>query len=223
MNLPEGTHIGYIANPLKEGDVQQIITLVGTIRISTSHGQGFILIDQGKLIAAMFSTGIKEYKGKHALEIINAGAPETMELRRFDQAEFKKAAEVCRAEGLMLEEDRIRQDIPNLLDENKLKKILKQPGVVAVSAFSEGFAVYSLGKADFDQVAAMAEDLLRAGMKIATDIKMGTIDQIILETGLGKLIIAPYGDLYLCVYTSPDANLGLIRMTIKILQEETRI
>ena len=69
----------------------------------------------------------------------------------------------------------------------------------------------------------MAEDLLRAGMKIASDIKMGNIDQIILETGLGKLIIAPYGDLYLCVYTAPDANIGLIRMTIKILQEEAGV
>jgi len=223
MNLPDGTHIGYIANPLKEEDVQQIISLVGTIRISTAHGQGFILIDQGKLIGAMFSTGIKDYKGKHALEIINAGAPETMELRRFDDAEFKVAIDVCQAEGLQLEENGTRPDIPDLLDENKLKKILKQPGVIAVSAFSEGFAVYSLGKADFDQVAAMAEDLLRAGMKIASDIKMGNIDQIILETGLGKLIIAPYGDLYLCVYTAPDANIGLIRMTIKILQEEAGV
>jgi len=220
MNLPDGTHIGYIANPLKEEDVQQIIGLVGTIRISTGHGQGFILIDQGKLIGAMFSTGIKDYRGKHALEIINAGAPETMELRRYDETEFKTAADICRTEGLMLEEGGTRSDIPNLLDETKLKKLLKQPGVIAVSAFSEGFAVYSLGEADFDQVAAMAEDLLRAGMKIAADIRMGTIDQIILETGLGKLIIAPYGDLYLCVYTAPDANIGLIRMTLKILQEE---
>ena len=221
MNLPEGTHIGYIANPLKEEDVQQIIGLVGVIRISTSHGQGFILIDQGKLIGAMFSTTIKDYRGKHALEIINAGAPETMRVPAVTmRAEFKTAADVCRTEGLMLEEGGSRPDIPNLLDETKLKKILKQPGVIAVSAFSEGFAVYSLGEADFDQVAAMAEDLLRAGMKIAADIRMGNIDQIILETGLGKLIIAPYGDLYLCVYTAPDANIGLIRMTLKILQEE---
>ena len=218
MNLPEGTHIGDIANPLKEEDVQQIISLVGTIRIATGHGQGFILIDQGKLIGALFSTGIKDYKGKHALEIINAGAPETMELRQYDKAEFKTATDACRMEGLLLEEEGNRPDIPNLLDENKLKKILKQPGVIAVSAFSEGFAVYSLGRADFDQVAAMAEDLLRAGIKIAADIKMGSIDQIILETGLAKLIIAPYGDLYLCVFTAPDANIGLIRMAIKILQ-----
>ena len=105
--------------------------------------------------------------------------------------------------------------IPDLLDESILRKILKQPGVIAVSAFSEGFAVHSLGEADFDQVAAMAEDLLRAGTKIANDIKLGKIDQIILETGSGKIIIAPYGDLYLCVFTGPDANIGLIRMVLK--------
>ena len=97
-----------------------------------------------------------------------------------------------------------------------------QPGVIAVSAFSEGFSVQSLGEADFDQVAAMAEDLLRAGIKIAGDMKIGLIDQIILETDSGKIIIAPYGDLYLCVFTGPDVNLGLIRVVLKSIQSDTR-
>jgi predicted regulator of Ras-like GTPase activity (Roadblock/LC7/MglB family) len=218
MNLPDGTHIGHIANPLQEEDVQRIINLIGAIRITTGRGEGFILIDKGKLIGASFSTETKVYRGNPALEIINAGAPEKMELRQYDDEEFRIAADLCKKEGLLLEEGVSRPGIPDLLDESKLKKILKQPGVIAVSAFSEGFAVRSLGEADFDQVAAMAEDLLRAGTKIAADIKIGNIDQIILETGLGKLIIAPYGDLYLCVYTAPDANIGLIRMAIRILQ-----
>jgi predicted regulator of Ras-like GTPase activity (Roadblock/LC7/MglB family) len=221
MNLPDGTHIGYIANPLKEEDVQQIIGLTGAIQITTGHGQGFILIDQGKLIAASFTTSSRIYKGAQALEIINAGAPENMELRQYNAEEFSTAIDACRKGGmLLLEEPGSQPAISDLLDESKLKKILKQPGVIAVSAFSEGFAVYSLGSADFDQVAAMAEDLLRAGTKIASDIKLGKIDQIILETGSGKLIIAPYGDLYLCVYTDPDANIGLIRMALRILQDQ---
>ena len=68
----------------------------------------------------------------------------------------------------------------------------------------------------------MAEDLLRAGIKIAKDMKIGLIDQIILETNSGKIIIAPYGDLFLCVFTGPDANIGLIRVVLKSLQSDAR-
>ena len=130
--------------------------------------------------------------------------------------------ETCRKEKLLLQDENHIPAIPDLLDESILRKILVQPGVIAVSAFSEGFSVQSLGKADFDQVAAMAEDLLRAGIKIAKDMKIGLIDQIILETNSGKIIIAPYGDLFLCVFTGTDANIGLIRVILKSIQSDVR-
>lgn len=107
---------------------------------------------------------------------------------------------------------------PDSLDIRILERLLNLPGVIAVSAFFEGFAVQSLGPADFDMVAAMAEDLLRAGMKTASNMKIGQFNQIILETSAGKFIITPYGDLYLCIYTGVDANLGLIRVAIKNIQ-----
>ncbi|MDD1661173.1 MAG: roadblock/LC7 domain-containing protein [Methanomicrobiales archaeon] len=110
---------------------------------------------------------------------------------------------------------------PPLLDERMIQKILKQPGVIAVSTFYEGFAVQSAGRADFEQVAANAEDLFRAGKKIAREIDIGPLSQIILETGRGKLVIAPHGDLNVCVFTEPDANLGLIRVAIKSMQVES--
>jgi predicted regulator of Ras-like GTPase activity (Roadblock/LC7/MglB family) len=109
---------------------------------------------------------------------------------------------------------------PPLIDEKALQKVLRQPGVIAVSTFFEGFAVQSVGRADFEQVAANAEDLFRAGKKIAREIDIGPLNQILLETGKGKLIIAPHGDLNIAVFTGPDANLGLIRMAIKGLQVE---
>ena len=109
---------------------------------------------------------------------------------------------------------------PPLLDERMIQKILKQPGVIAVSTFYEGFAVQSAGRADFEQVAANAEDLFRAGKKIAREIELGPLHQIILETGKGKLVIAPYGDLNVCIFTEPDANLGLIRVAIRGMQME---
>lgn len=110
---------------------------------------------------------------------------------------------------------------PPLLDERTIQKILKQPGVIAVSTFFEGFAVQSAGRADFEQVAANAEDLFRAGKKIAREIDIGPLNQIILETGRGKLIIAPYGDLNVCIFTEAEANLGLIRVAIKSMQVDT--
>jgi len=109
---------------------------------------------------------------------------------------------------------------PPLIDERMIQKILKQPGVIAVSTFFEGFAVQSAGRADFEQVAANAEDLFRAGKKIAREIDIGPLNQIILETGKGKLVIAPYGDLNVCIFTEPDANLGLIRVAIRSMQVE---
>ena len=102
-----------------------------------------------------------------------------------------------------------------------IQKILKQPGVIAVSTFFEGFAVQSAGRADFEQVAANAEDLFRAGKKIAREIDIGPLNQIILETGKGKLVIAPHGDLNVCIFTEPDANLGLIRVAIRSMQVDT--
>jgi len=222
MNLPEGTHLGYINNPLQDNDVQRIIGLVGLIKITAHQGEGIILIDKGKIVAASFTSGDKIYSGNGALEVINATTPEKMELHNYTADEYQVAVETCRKEKLLLQDENHIPAIPDLLDESILRKILVQPGVIAVSAFSEGFSVQSLGKADFDQVAAMAEDLLRAGIKIAKDMKIGLIDQIILETNSGKIIIAPYGDLFLCVFTGTDANIGLIRVILKSIQSDVR-
>jgi predicted regulator of Ras-like GTPase activity (Roadblock/LC7/MglB family) len=222
MNLPEGTHLGYINNPLQDTDVQRIIGHLGLIKTTAQQGEGIILIDKGKIIAASFLSGDKLYYGNGALEVINATSPEKMELNSYTADEYQVAVEICRRENLLLQDETHIPTIPDLLDESVLRKILVQPGVIAVSAFSEGFSVQSLGKADFDQVAAMAEDLLRAGIKIAKDMKIGLIDQIILETNSGKIIIAPYGDLFLCVFTGPDANIGLIRVVLKSIQSDVR-
>jgi predicted regulator of Ras-like GTPase activity (Roadblock/LC7/MglB family) len=108
--------------------------------------------------------------------------------------------------------------VSHLLEDKRLLGIQKQPGVLAVIAFFEGFPVKSTGSGDFEQVAAVAEDFMRAGEKIAGDMKMGGLGQITLETGEKKCIIVPYGDLFLCLLTRADTNLGLIRLAIKDLQ-----
>ncbi|MDD5142955.1 roadblock/LC7 domain-containing protein [Methanoregula sp.] len=107
-----------------------------------------------------------------------------------------------------------------LPDEAQLLKIRNQPGVIAVSAFFEGFPVQSVGEEDFEHVAALAEDFLRAGAKVASELGIGSVDQLILETGQNKCIIAPCGDLSLCVLTRSDAQLGLIRVLLRGIQKE---
>ncbi len=121
----------------------------------------------------------------------------------------------------LIADDPSRNDTgPRLLDEARLMKIQNQPGVIAVSAFYEGFPVQSVGRGDFEHVAASAEDFFRAGTKIACDMGIGSVDQLILETSDNKCIIAPCGDLSLCILTTADAQLGLIRVVLKSIQKE---
>mgnify|MGYP000045569688 FL=1 len=89
-------------------------------------------------------------------------------------------------------------------------------------AFFEGFAVKSFGNADFEQVAAIAEDFLRAGKRISTDLNMGGLTQILLESQNRKCIIAPYGDLNICLVTTAEANLGMLRLALNRIQTELK-
>lgn len=94
--------------------------------------------------------------------------------------------------------------------------------MIAVSMFFEGFPVQSVGNEDFEHVAALAEDFMRAGTKIAREMGIGNVDQLILETPDHKCIIAPCGDLSLCILTTADARLGLIRVLLQSIQKEVR-
>jgi predicted regulator of Ras-like GTPase activity (Roadblock/LC7/MglB family) len=77
-----------------------------------------------------------------------------------------------------------------------------------------------MGDADFEHVAASAEDFMRSGVRIAEELQAGPLEQMILETAENKFIIAPCGDLFLCVFTTPDAQLGLIRVVLRSIQSE---
>jgi predicted regulator of Ras-like GTPase activity (Roadblock/LC7/MglB family) len=116
------------------------------------------------------------------------------------------------------ENERRAARMSHLLDDKRLESIQRQPGILAVLAFYEGFAVKSAGSGDFEQVAAVAEDFLRSGEKIVSDMRMGKLSQITLEAGDKKCIVVPYGDLFLCLLTRADVNLGLIRLMIRHLQ-----
>jgi predicted regulator of Ras-like GTPase activity (Roadblock/LC7/MglB family) len=218
---------------------KDIRDFAGTVEVSTESGNGFILMGNGKVVGAYYRDKAGTFKAADAVNRIAIASPSehtssrTVRYRVYSPAEFQTAMEIGEKRGLLLPQQEIllpgsdlstvpfsgeQDDTEDQLA--RLSRILRQPGVIAVSAFFEGFAVRSLGKADFDQVAAMAEDLLRAGHRISSDMQLGPLDQLILETGQGKVIIAPYGDLYLCIYALPDANLGLIRVALHAIQQK---
>ena len=244
MKLPAGTDGGTITNPQDEKFSDKLTAFRGAVEIRASSGIGFILVNEGRLQAAMFRTATDSYKGRTALSFMSmdsgdAGAVQTLHLRRYNDAEFARAIAICRdSQLLIIDEENPPQapapilaksaekaretarGSPEYLDESKLKKILIQPGVIAVSAFFEGFPVQSMGDADFEHVAASAEDFMRTGVKIAQDMNAGPLEQMILETAENKFIIAPCGDLFLCVFTTAETQLGLIRVVLKSVQSE---
>lgn len=233
MKLPKGTDGGTITNPQEEGMIKYLMAFRGAIEIETSAGHGFILTENGKLIAAYFKSGENASRGKEALSYMTmdsseTGSEQTFKLRRYSDEEFTQALKIVKEENLLLSvtpqksEKKVPAEpgAPVFLDEAIMNKILSQHGVIAVSAFFEGFPVQSIGDADFEHVAALAEDLMRAGTKIAQEMKLGNLDQLILETAENKFIIAPCGDLFLCVFTTSDAQLGLIRVLLKSIQSE---
>jgi predicted regulator of Ras-like GTPase activity (Roadblock/LC7/MglB family) len=241
MKLPAGTDGGTIASPLDEKFFDDLADFRGAVEIRALSGIGFILMDVGRLQAAMFRTATDSYQGKSALSYMtmdsgDAGIVQTFHLRRYSDAEFARALAICRDSRLLIADEETPAPVPPLakaaekaretagspeyLDQSKLKKILIQPGVIAVSAFFEGFPVQSMGDADFEHVAASAEDFMRAGVKIAQDMNAGPLEQMILETAENKFIIAPCGDLFLCVFTIADTQLGLIRVVLKSVQSE---
>jgi len=247
MKLPEGTDSGVITNPQEDRAVRQLIAFQGIIDIETEKGFGFILARRGTLSAAYYRDDRGSYYGNDALDRIGSadsddigqylqafsaeGAsaatgegdfPPRFSLRSYSDDEFRQAVEICRNEGLSIA-DQVKNTAPKRpvpLDEERLKKLLSLYGIIAISTFYEGFAVQSLGDADFEHVAALAEDFLRAGIKIIREMKIGTLNQLILETETNKIIIAPCGDLYLCVFARQDAQLGMLRVAIKNLQLE---
>ncbi len=236
MKLPAGTDGGTITGPQDETFFSRLSVFRGAVEIRLDGGSGFILVDNGRLQAAMFRTANEIHKGRAALSFMTSSedirTTQSFHLRQYSEPEFARALELCRESHLLIAYEapaRQRQPVPARdtrpvppgLDEGRLRKILIQPGVIAVSAFFEGFPVQSIGNADFEKVAASAEDFMRTGVRIAEEMGAGPLEQLILETGRNKFIIAPCGDLFLCVFTSADAQLGLIRVVIRSIQSVT--
>lgn len=240
MLLPAGTIGKAITNPHKEELFQYLKTFQGLVEIETEYGHGFILNKNGNLTGAYFKKnnyGI--FRGKPALlhmALESTGttdSPKVFKVRTYTVEEFSRAVQNSQREGVLIDgvsernpvSDVDTKDYPGskyteYLNQTTLKKLKNLAGVISVSTFSDGFPIQCIGDADFEHTAASAEDLMRQATKITRDLKIGSLDQIILETNDNKFIIAPCGDLHLCVFTTADAHLGLIRVVLKSIQSE---
>ncbi|MDV4343552.1 roadblock/LC7 domain-containing protein [Methanoculleus sp. YWC-01] len=221
--LPDGVSLGRLQGPLSAlASLSPHFT--GAVRIHEPEGTGFVLVQGGSPYAAAIEDTGKGLllSGDEAYRHLLDRPSFNYELIAYTAEETEVAREVARETGCRISEGGINAAAwtPSA-GTGRLDQIARQPGVIAVSVFHEGFALQSLGSADFEHVAAVAEDLLRAGTSITTDIEMGDLSQMILETPAGKLIIAPYGDLSLCILTKSDANLGLIRLSIRGMQDNS--
>jgi len=240
MKLPAGRQASVVIDPRKENTVRYLKTFRGAIEIDSNRGKGFILMRDGNLIAAYFKDKEDVFRGDDAARYImrmpssDGSNQQNFIMRTYNEKDYSEALELCRTGELFLgsdqqsdESSKVVSATPDgsrhaypLLDETILNKLMSQPGVIAVSAFYEGFPVLSKGEADFEHVAARAEDFLRTGTKIAQDMNLGECGQLILETVEHKFIIVPCGDLFLCIITRADAQLGLMRVLIRSIQNE---
>jgi predicted regulator of Ras-like GTPase activity (Roadblock/LC7/MglB family) len=219
--LPEGKILANMKCPLGELLVFTADLVVGA-RLFVSEGDGYILIEKGKPVAAGFLDQNMQMIGDQALHYLQQKSFLECEVITYTPQEIDQLKEYFAQEGwgILGKNEGMPSSKCSALNEEGLAYIVEQPGVIAASAFFEGFPVLSAGDGDFEQVAAIAEDLLRAASTIATDLGLGSLDQMILETSKGKFIIAPHGDLSLCVKTSSDAHLGLIRLAIRSIGGE---
>ncbi|MDH7593022.1 MAG: roadblock/LC7 domain-containing protein [Methanomicrobiales archaeon] len=219
MILPEGKKIGKFSGPFEE--VQPFINpLYGAVCIRNKSMDGFILVEKGRYLAVYFRDDGSEFTGDAALDRLRTNNTLEFELRGYSADEMNAALSTWVENYVKPTEAKSSPSVNRGLKPEALEVIQRQPGVIAVAAIDEGFTVLSTGSADFEQVGAIAEDLLRAGVSISSDLGIQPLEQMLLETPKAKLIIAPVGDLNLCVLSEAKANLGLIRIAIKKLQSE---
>ena len=214
--MPSGNPVADLECPLTELSGFCSELNVG-VNVKADEGHGYLLIENGSIRAAFFTQQFKWYTGRRALKVLQNLPMLSCEILAYGPESLVQAEELAKVKGWAIRPraEKRPQSLHEILSSERLAQIANQPGVIAVSAFFEGFPVHTIGNVDFEQVTSVAEALLQSGRRISGDLDMGPLDQIILENADGKIIIAPFGDLFLCVQTSPEAHLGLIRLAIR--------
>jgi len=194
---------------------------------------GFVLMDNGTVLAAAFSSqGINLYQLNALHRMMTLESIESKVVTLTDE-EIQAAIRDAPGAAINAAAGRPgnpaapgRPAAPIAREKSEYDRILPMitalPGVLASALVADGLPVFQHGDADFEHIAAATEDMVRAGSRIAGELQLGGTEQIILETPGYKVIIAPVSDMFLCVLTRCDANLGLIRLNIRNMQAEDR-
>ncbi len=240
MKIPDGSFIAETVKPLVEvlGDYGHDFR--GCIRLEAGKNgrssEGFILVEDGNVLASAFATlGITLYQ-MNALDRLMAfkgirfkvySYTEEEKLQVFDSYPDSIIGDLppkagsrpdARAGGSAAAPEPARISYDTLLS-----TVIQMPGVLAAALVVDGLPIYQQGRhVDFEHIAVATEDMVRGGNKIATELQLGSAEQIILETPSHKAVIAPINDMFLCVLTAADANLGLVRLSIRNAQNSMR-
>ena len=112
--------------------------------------------------------------------------------------------------------------------EQVLEELLSVPGVeAAVASDKDGLLLASAGikeddvGSDMDALGAVASGALSSAEMVGEEFKKGTLERVVLEYDEGKVILQQVGkDVVLAIFASKEANLGIVRLTIKRKQQE---
>ena len=241
MKIPDGKLIAEAVKPVPEILGEYGHDFRGCITIQQGENgrasEGFILIEDGNVLASAFSTlGITLYQ-MNALDRMMMLKEPTLKVFSFSDVEKSRIfrdypdsvigdlppmeEEVppeaeAEAQAEPEEQKRIPYDV-------LLATVIQMPGVIAAALVVDGLPIYQQGQhVDFEHIAVATEDMVRSGTKIADELQLGSAEQIILESPSNKVIIAPINDMFLCVLTSSDTNLGLVRLSIRNAQNNMR-
>jgi predicted regulator of Ras-like GTPase activity (Roadblock/LC7/MglB family) len=232
VKLPEGSLVAETVKPIAEALKDYGHDFRGCIRVQYGDNgrssEGFILIDDGSVLASALSTmGITLYQ-VNALDRMMSLNDARLKVYSYSEDE--------KSQVFRLYPDAVIGDLPAQAEtpaetaepgrisyEVLLSTVIQLPGVLAAAMAADGLPIYQQGQhVDFEHIAVATEDMVRSGTKIATELQLGIAEQIILETPSNKVVIAPINDMFLCVLTSADANLGLVRLSIRNAQNSMR-
>jgi uncharacterized protein len=112
--------------------------------------------------------------------------------------------------------------------EQILEELLSVPGVeAAVASDKDGLLLASAGikeddvGSDMDALGAVASGALSSAEMVGEEFKKGILERVVLEYDGGKVILQQVGkDVVLAIFASKEANLGIVRLTIKRKQQE---
>ena len=226
MDLSEGRQVeesmATVADLLKQYG-QQFKGCIYVYRLEQGpNSEGFILLDDGTVLAAALSTqGIDLYQLNALYRMMSLEGVRSRVVEMTDE-QLRRAIESAPLSAINGPGAPAAPAAPVLKEKAEYDHILSLltslPGVLAAAFVADGLPVFQHGDADFDHIAAATEDMVRAGSRIASELQLGGTDQIILETPGYKAIIAPVTDMFLCVLARGDTNLGLIRLNIRNTQ-----